>query len=112
MTAQLDLFATAEPVAARRLGHIHNIQLLRRPYQLRDDAEARRVILDVCGKAGDNWTPARQLFRATGQRPQDVAQICTAMVACGELEQTRRTYWRGDKYQGFTYAYRLAGRCS
>ncbi|MCY1275929.1 hypothetical protein D9M68_301010 [compost metagenome] len=117
MNAQLELFTAPgrsiprppmpDPVA----GFVPMRTTRNDPYRPFSGAEAKRIILDLCRKAGLGWVPSRQISRAAGMRPQDLARLESKLVADGEIEETHLYFGSshpGDKgYQGFEYGYRL-----
>lgn len=101
MSTQLDLFASA-PRATTAAA----------PYRPFDAAEARRIILAACSKAGQQWTTRMRLRRSTGMRQAEVRKLLDQLVTAGILEETTVYYGSetpGSKdYKGFTTGYRLA----
>lgn len=101
MISQLELFASAPRATTASA-----------PYRPFDAAEARRIILGACSKAGQQWTTRMRLRRPTGMRPTEVGKFLDSLVGDGILEATTVYYGSettGSKdYKGFTTGYRLA----
>lgn len=101
MSTQLDLFASAPRTTTASA-----------PYRPFDAAEARRIILTACRKAGQQWTTHMRLRRSTGMRQTEVRKLIDQLVGSGILEATTVYYGSetpGSKdYKGFTTGYRLA----
>lgn len=104
MSTQLDLFASA-PSAPRSIN-------ADAPYRPFDAAEAQRIILTACRKAGQQWTTRMRLHRSTGMRQAKAGELLDQLVGAGILEATTVYYGSdtpGSKdYRGYTTGYRLA----
>lgn len=110
MNSQFDMFSEGwDPVGGFVPMRIYPRDTSYRPF---DGAEAKRIILELCVQAGDEWVESHAISRACRMYPQDLARLEFRLVEEGLLEETYLYYGSskpGDNdYKGFQFGYRLS----